>query len=167
MHGQRYDGRQSVVGWLASEKFDGCRVRWDGEFLWTRHGRKVDAPAWFTAPLPAGIPLDAEVWAGRAGFFAARDAVAYGKFTPAVKLVIFDAPTASGNWAERMAFARSLVDAAHVGFANCIEVKSQAHLGELFESVFGIGGEGLMLRDPRSGYVCGRTDRLLKVKQWN
>jgi DNA ligase-1 len=158
---------QNVRGWIASEKFDGCRAYWDGAALWTRSGRKIEAPEWFTAPLPAGIPLDGEIWAGRGGFYDARNAVNHGQFDSATKFVVFDAPDAAGNWTERMAYARGLVDSPHVGFANGVVVKGDAHLGELFDAVFGVGGEGLMLRHPRAGYVRGRTEKLLKVKRDN
>ena len=42
-------------GWLLSEKLDGMRAWWDGaSTLWTRQGKKIYAPSFWTAALPTG-----------------------------------------------------------------------------------------------------------------
>ncbi len=80
-----------LCGMMFSEKLDGIRALWlpwtrglgieDVEFanrerdtrdhvctgLWSRYGKVIHAPLWFTGNLP-GIPLDGELWLGRGQF---------------------------------------------------------------------------------------------------
>ena len=56
MNGTDYAG-QDVTGWIIQEKFDGFRAFWTGSRLIARSGATINAPAWFTAELPA-MPLD-------------------------------------------------------------------------------------------------------------
>ena len=66
------------TGWLMSEKLDGMRAYWCGGALWSRGGKRVEAPAWFTAPLPAATELDGELWLGRGRFQDCMSAVRSG-----------------------------------------------------------------------------------------
>jgi DNA ligase-1 len=156
---------QPAKGWLASEKFNGCRAYWDGAALWTRGGKQIAAPAWFTAGLPADMHVEGEVIDTSGDFYAARDAVNYGRFTEQTRWVIFDAPQCAGNLAARLDAARvAVAGLPHVSVISAEPVKSDSHLRTLFQSVIKRGGEGLMLHHPSAGYRRGRTDRLLKVK---
>lgn len=156
---------QPVRGWLASEKFDGCRAYWDGSALWTRGGNRINAPESFTAGLPADVHLEGEIYCGAGGFYAARNAVNYGDFTRDVRWVVFDAPLAAGNLNERLAVARAAVAGlAHVSVIDPVPVRNDDHLRDLFQAVIARGGEGVMLHHPRAPYRRGRTEKLLKVK---
>lgn len=42
-HGVDWNG-QDVSGWIATEKYNGCRAYWDGGNLWSRGGLKVNIP---------------------------------------------------------------------------------------------------------------------------
>ena len=164
--GYDYAG-QDPAGWLLSGKFDGCRAYWDGSHLWTRGGHTVKAPAWFLAGLPTGQHLDCELWAGYGGFQAARMATQYGTFNPAIRLRVFDCPTATGDWPQRMKVARRAIGRASV--AECVTFRPCASLEDLrseLQTVLARGGEGLVLRAPGvSRYETGRTHGLLKVKR--
>ncbi|MGO2563434.1 MAG: DNA ligase, partial [Pseudoalteromonas nigrifaciens] len=50
-----------VSNYLVSEKFDGVRAIWTGKQFVTRQGNVINAPEWFTAPLPK-VWLDGELW---------------------------------------------------------------------------------------------------------
>jgi len=151
-------------GWFVSEKYDGCRAYWDGSRFWTRNGNIVDAPEWFTKDLP-NQHLDGEIWAGRGCFTEARLAVQYGKFTKNIRFMVFDAPRADGNWAERMRCVGRYEFAEPVDFHVCAGTK------ELFaemEFVQQAGGEGLVVRSPLSTrYETGRSINSLKVKEFH
>jgi DNA ligase-1 len=41
-----------LENYLASEKMDGVRARWDGENFITRHGNLVNCPDWFKEGMP-------------------------------------------------------------------------------------------------------------------
>lgn len=104
-----------------SEKLDGQRAFWDGGFtynmpvsdipwantekdkkefystgLWSRYGKPIFAPLWFTNSLPP-IPLDGELWAGRGRHQFLRSAIS--KHIPIdhewaqVSFCAFDAPS--------------------------------------------------------------------------
>lgn len=173
MHHGRHWGGQTVRGWMASEKFRGCRAYWDGAEMWTRGGLRVDLPAGWRAELPEGRALDGELWAGRGpengpAECEATAAAVHGRFTSRIRFLVFDAPDVLARWPERMAVAASLVAGAAlvrpVGFE---PVKSLPHLEELFARVIRRGGEGLMLRSPKAPayYEAARTGTLLKVKR--
>lgn len=82
MLAQTYNQSQNVTDWFMSEKLDGMRAFWDGGVsigkqvpwgsgigtgLWSRYGKPIHAPSWWTKALPP-VPLDGELWLG------------YGKF---------------------------------------------------------------------------------------
>jgi DNA ligase-1 len=159
--GRDWDGR-NIAGWLVSEKLDGCRAYWDGAAMWTREGNLICPPAWFVSGLPP-CHLDGEIWAGRGKFAESVAAVQQGRFTTSIRFMIFDAPSAVGTWAERMATVPATKFAEPVKFST---VGSVAEMRERFATIKAQGGEGLMLRDPRChAYEYGRTNKLLKVKK--
>ena len=104
----------NLDGWLASIKMDGCRAVWDGERMWTRGGNTIQIPSTLRSKLPAGRRLDGEIWAGREGFYIARNAVIYGHFTPQVRYTAFDSPDTQGTWSER-------VKAAQAIYSDCVQ----------------------------------------------
>ena len=44
-----------------TEKYDGVRVFWDGGSLFTRDGKRINVPSFFTESLP-NTSLDCELW---------------------------------------------------------------------------------------------------------
>lgn len=160
-------GVHDPTGWWMSEKLDGVRAYWDGQRFLSRLGNAYTAPAWFTADLP-DHPLDGELFAGRKRFQATvsiarrQDRSEHWK---QLTYVIFDAPAVPGGFEERLAslqeqrwtYARVLEQERCTG--------TEAVLAEL-QRVEALGAEGLMLRQPGSAYVGGRSDTLLKVKSF-
>jgi DNA ligase-1 len=163
MHGKDWRG-ENVAGWLIAEKFNGCRAYWDGERLWTRNGNVVRIPIEWGSRLPA-VPLDCEIWAGRGGFQVARLATQYGRFTPAVRLIAFDA-NVEGDFIERQEIVRRAVAGLH--FAAAVEhrpCRSTAKALQAMRAVQKNGGEGVVARDPANRYQPGRTREILKLKE--
>jgi DNA ligase 1 len=166
MQGRDWEG-QDPSGWLISEKLRGCRAEWDGAGLWSKSGRKIKAPAWFTDGLPVGVRLSGEVYAGRCDVeTVARLAVQYGHFKRGVhSFQVFDVPHAPGNVLERVTRAASLIaeapHAAPVTFTIC---EGLDHLIDELRAVQDGGGEGLMLHHPTAPWRAGRTNESLKVK---
>jgi DNA ligase-1 len=159
------------AGWWVSEKLDGVRAYWDGSRFLSRLGNLYHAPDWFTAGLPTH-PLDGELWAGR-GKFQEAVGVAKRQDKPqtwdTLRFVVFDAPHLDTPFEERLAF----LVAAHPAWANpyttLLEQVSCENLATMrteLARVEAAGGEGLMLRQPGSKYVAGRSATLLKVKSF-
>jgi DNA ligase 1 len=154
-----------------SEKYDGVRAYWDGRQLWTRHGHRIHAPAWFTAGWPTQA-LDGELWAGRDRFTKASSTVA--KDTPddnawrQMRYMAFDLPAHPGTFDQRLpALARELsqhsvpwlLAVTHRKLADDIALQALLH------DTVRAGGEGLVLHHCASLYRGERSDDLLKLKK--
>ena len=159
-------------GWWMSEKLDGIRAYWDGETFTSRLGNRFFAPDWFVADLPADT-LDGELWVGRKMFQKTTSIVrsgAAGHEWKTVQFVVFDAPNAKGSFEQRQEHARKVLERAsapHARWHEHVECEGFDHLREELARVEALGGEGLMLRQPGSKYVPGRSTTLLKVKTFH
>jgi len=168
----KWENGHDPSGWWMSEKLDGIRAYWDGEAFLSRLGNKFYAPDWFIADLPADT-LDGELWVGRKMFQKTTSIVrSMGADQEWRKLtyVVFDAPNASGGFEQRIAHAKKVLARAEAPHARCldhVECKGLTHLKEELARVEALGGEGLMLRQPGSRYVVGRSTTLLKVKTFH
>ena len=160
------------TGWWMSEKLDGVRAYWDGEAFVSRLGNRFLAPDWFVADLPADT-LDGELWVGRKLFSKTISIVRSGgggDLWKDVTFVVFDAPNARGSFEERIAHVDKVLRKAKAEYARVHEhvvCSGIAHLRDELQRVEGLGGEGLMLRQPKSSYEIGRSVSLLKVKTFH
>lgn len=170
---------QWVEGWFASEKLNGCRAYWDGSQFWTRGGNIVDAPKWFTRGLP-NVPLDGEIWAGRAGAFGGESfkvasvAVRFGgdwfkKVSTSghpIQFAAFDFPSVETTWDVRIELARkALKRASHAVAIPFHKVQGSKHWVDFLKYVLRLGGEGAMFRQPDvKSYEVGRSENLLRLK---
>ncbi len=161
-----------LAGWWMSEKLDGVRAYWDGTQFISRLGNVFHAPAWFIADLPK-TPLDGEIWGGRKTFQKTVGVVKRQDGPPewkALRYLVFDAPKHGGVFEERLDHLREVVGQDKLQYARmhphetCRDV---AHLKEELARVEALGGEGLMLRKPKSKYEQGRSYTLLKVKTFH
>jgi DNA ligase-1 len=159
------------TGWWVSEKLDGVRAWWDGTKFWSRLGNQYHAPAWFTVGLPT-TPLDGELWLARKQFQKCISIVRRQDAGPQwqdIRYVVFDAPGRDEPFEARLAFCRDWVarDKPAYAVAHPHErCRDQAHLTSELARVEALGGEGLMLRQPGSRYIAGRSTTLLKVKSF-
>lgn len=168
----KWETEHDPTGWWMSEKLDGVRAYWDGEGFLSRQGNKFFAPDWFVANLPADT-LDGELWVDRKQFSRTISIVrsgAGGQEWKHVRYVVFDAPNAKGGFEERIAHAKRVLAKSGADFAHALEhvvCDGYAHLKEELARVEALGGEGLMLRQPKSKYAVGRSTTLLKVKTFH
>lgn len=163
-----WDGILDPSGWWLSEKLDGVRAYWNGARLISRLGNELHAPDWFIAGLP-GHPLDGELFLARKSFqrtvaiVRRQDKSDHWK---QIRFVIFDAPGHAGPFEERLELLQALP--AHPWAAAHPHLRCQGlrHLKDELAKIESLGGEGLMLRQPESKYVVGRSSTLLKVKSF-
>lgn len=168
MHGKDWNG-QRVGGWLMQEKLDGLRCLWTGRELVSRNGEKFKAPAWFTAGLPVGVPLDGELFAGygslgRISNTLARHKSGADEDWQGVRFMVFDAPAIGRTFALRNLCLSYLFCEPTMGLIPVRKVESLAKLRRELKALHKRSGEGFILRDPSALYVAGRTDRVLKFK---
>ncbi|PIW01717.1 MAG: DNA ligase [Deltaproteobacteria bacterium CG17_big_fil_post_rev_8_21_14_2_50_63_7] len=166
-----WDGEVELKGWWMSEKLDGVRAYWNGERFLSRAGNAYLAPAWFVEGL-GPEPLDGELWIGR-GLFQKTVSVVRradgGEAWRGVRYVVFDLPASVEPFEARMARLRARFDGAghaHVDVLEQVPCEGKEHLQAELARVEGLAGEGLMMREPGSRYVAGRSTTLLKIKSF-
>ncbi len=168
----KWETDRDPTGWWMSEKLDGIRAYWDGETFVSRLGNRFFAPDWFVEDLPADT-LDGELWVGRKMFQKTTSIVrsgAAGVEWKSVQYVVFDAPFAKGTFEDRQKHAQKVLaraNAPHARWHDHVVCEGVDHLRDELARVEALGGEGLMLRQPRSKYVSGRSATLLKVKSFH
>ena len=169
---ESWDNSVDLAGWWMSEKLDGVRAYWDGQQFLSRQGNVYHAPDWFLEGLPS-VPLDGELWIDRKAFQRTVSIVRRqdkNEQWKTVRYLVFDAPAMSSSFEDRIAFLKESVRDWKNGFVSvhphemCRDV---AHLREELQRIEALGGEGLMLRQPGSTYVAGRSSTLLKVKTFH
>jgi DNA ligase-1 len=169
---QAWDNASDLSDWWISEKLDGVRAYWTGKQFLSRQGNLYHAPDWFTAGLP-DVALDGELWIDR-GMFQRTVSVVRRQdkndHWQDIRYVVFDAPAQKDPFEERMAFLNDVIASAESKFAAVLDqqrCRGENHLREKLAEIESLGGEGLMLREPASGYEIGRSSTLLKVKTFH
>ncbi len=169
---ESWDNFRDLSGWWMSEKLDGVRAYWDGKQFLSRQGNIYHAPDWFLEGLPS-VPLDGELWIDRKAFQRTVSIVRRQDKNDQwkqVRYLVFDAPSQSGAFEDRMAFLQDGASSWKNEFLTLhqqILCRDVQHLRNELQRIESLGGEGLMLREPGSGYAVGRSSTLLKVKTFH
>jgi DNA ligase-1 len=170
---QKYSDKFDPAQYLVSEKLDGVRALWDGQQLRFRSGRKISAPAWFTAQFPKHA-MDGELWMGRHQF--ERLSAAVRKLEPLdvewknISYQLYELPGGAGTFQDRIRALQASV--AQTGLA-WLQVLSQRRINDKaaldlrLGEIVSQGGEGLMLHRIDALWQTGRSDVLLKLKPQN
>jgi len=166
-------GQTDVALYLISEKLDGVRAFWDGQALRTRSGNLINAPAWFVESFPARA-LDGELWIGRGQFDrlsgTVRRQIPDDAEWRQVRYLVFELPQAPGTFRQRAEELREVVAKTDVPWLQALEqfeLGSRQALNNKLQEMVKAGGEGLMLHRADAQYTTGRSDVLLKMKQWH
>lgn len=168
---QPWDTAMDLTDWWLSEKLDGVRAYWDGKQFLSRKGNVFHAPEWFVEGLPE-TPLDGELWIARqqfqrtSGIVRRQDKSDHWK---EIRYVVFDAPDLKVEFEERLAFLADTLPTGKQAYTSVLEhqrCQGLAHLEAELERILSLGGEGLMMRQPASLYVGGRSHTLLKIKNF-
>jgi DNA ligase 1 len=175
------------VGWWASEKYDGYRAIWNGNHFVSRSGKKFNVPEWFSALMPPDVSLDGEFWIGRGcfeecGIFRRKQPITEEWIGKKVLYKVFDIPNSSKNFEERLDDLKRIISSrcdcmvelelpegivtvrCPLEITRHVKIVNEEHLDEMFKDVVSEGGEGLMIRQPRSLYEGKRSKTLLKMK---
>ena len=164
MHGRDWR-KADLTGWILTEKFDGVRLFWDRSRAWTRQGNEIALPTWFLDQIPR-IVADGELWAGYGHRKVAVRAARTGDFPITIRFQIFDTWGGAPWVARTQALREALLERpqCNVSLVPHWIADSTAHARQQALGIICQGGEGIMAREPRSGYVSGRTKLLLKIK---
>lgn len=170
MLANHYQQQDNLSEYWVSEKLDGVRAYWDGEAFYTRQGHPINAPLWFTQPLPP-IPLDGELWLGRGRFSELSGIVR--KQQPdhqawqAVSYQLFDLPAQLSTFDQRLEDLQRLVGQLDLPWLKVVPHEKVSHhqaLQQKLEQLSQRGAEGLMLHKGSAYHQLGRSDDLLKYK---
>jgi DNA ligase-1 len=152
-----------VTGWWVSEKLDGIRAIWTGTALLTRHGKRLNAPKWFTDSMP-DIRLDGELWMGRGTFDKLVSTIQRKNSDwSGVEFHVFDVQ-AVGTFEERQHLLNRQLP-RHVRVVPHLECAGHDALDAMEATVVAAGGEGLVIRRPGSPYRPGRIGDCIKIKR--
>lgn len=155
----------SYICWWMSEKMDGVRAYWNGRQSFSRQGKSIWTPVWFTAAL--NVQLDGELWLGAGTSFLDVNKILQNEDEwHKLKYYVFDIPSSLGTYEERMVEMQLLKREfpAHVHVVDSIQCKGTQHLAEYLGTVLSHKGEGVMIRKSNSVYEKGMTTTILKVK---
>ena len=167
-----WDNAQDLSGWWISEKLDGVRAYWDGTKFLSRQGNEFMAPDWFVEGLPS-TPLDGELWLDRKAFQRTISIVRRqdrSDHWKQIRYLVFDAPAETTPFEQRVALLKDQFSAESLPYAELLQhslCTGEEHLRNELARVEGLGGEGLMLREPGSKYEVGRSATLLKIKSFH
>eukprot|EP01087_Luapelamoeba_hula_P003787 TRINITY_DN1363_c1_g1_i1.p1 TRINITY_DN1363_c1_g1~~TRINITY_DN1363_c1_g1_i1.p1 ORF type:complete len:911 (+),score=182.49 TRINITY_DN1363_c1_g1_i1:15-2747(+) len=160
------------TGWWISEKLDGVRAYWDGKTFISRLGNPYMAGSWFTADFPTDQPLDGELFGGRKQFNKTVSIVKSqgdDKRWKTLQFHVFDAPKLDLPFEKRMEWIKAYLAKHPSPYIKLVEQTKCTGMKDVktkLAAVEALGGEGLMLRQPGSKYVDGRSGTLLKVKSF-
>ena len=173
MLASKYDGTQDIDGWIMSEKLDGVRCVWDGEVMRTRNGNLFYPPDFFIKDFPKDIILDGELFLARGEFQKTISIVRRQDQNDEwkdIKYLVFDGPDIKGNFTKRLkVLGEKLAEnkSKYVELHKHEKCKDKDHLQSEMKKVIALGGEGMMIRDPKSKYEHRRVKTMLKVKEFH
>lgn len=165
---ESWDGLLDPAGWWMSEKLDGIRAYWNGTQMLSRLGNVIHAPDWFIKGLPAH-PLDGELFLARKSFQKTTAIVRRqdkGEQWKQIRFLVFDAPAHGGEFEARVKLLQSFARHDYATIHPHTLCTGIDHLKQELARIEALGGEGVMLRQPKSMYVAGRSSTLLKVKSF-
>lgn len=170
-HGITYQEPEDINQYWVSEKLDGIRGYWNGNELLTRNGHRINVPHWFTANWP-DIPLDGELWLGRAQFERIAALVLSKQDNEDswrdVRFMLFDLPADKRNFSARIIEMNRRVKQANSVYLQVIaqqKFHDIARLMAYLDTVMAHSGEGLMLHHEKAFYHAGRNSSLMKLKK--
>jgi len=164
---------EDPTGWYMSEKLAGVRCFWDGERMWSgsRQSQHI-APKFFTKDFPKS-PLDGQLWTGRSAFALQKCTSFVRRSQPVdsewkqVRFMVFDAPELNSPFKERYEKLKEVIGKIKSPYLAVLEHKVCKGVDELYSELINIkegGGEGLMIRDPKSLYEKKKSKTLLDIK---
>ena len=166
-----YEGYEKINGWYMSEKLDGIRGYWNGKELLSKNGNPIYAPKWFLKNFPP-FKLDGELWTKRGNFENIQSIVLDKNPSAKWKQItynIFEVPNQNGNFKLRLQKAKNWFAKhknPHVNIIKQIVNKDRYHVENFLKEIEKIGGEGVIIKNPKPLYFSGRSAHILKVKSF-
>ncbi|RDU72200.1 DNA ligase [Helicobacter brantae] len=171
---QNFDSKafeKNAQNYLYSEKLDGVRAYWDGEVLYSRGGKRLSPPSFFTQNFPP-FAIEGELWSKRGDFEGIASIVKSSKNPKnweKLKFYIFEVPNQKGGILQRLEVLESYLSTHPAPFIQIIpqlQVSDSKELMQKLDAITKLGGEGLVLRDKNESYYTGRSKKAMKLKAY-
>lgn len=170
-HASNFFEGVNIKKYWVSEKLDGVRGYWNGQQLFTRSGKLLNPPQWFTKNWPE-TAMDGELWSARGEFeqisACIRTTTSDGQCWRKLKLMIFDLPHERVNFTKRITLMQQAVANTHSPYLKAIKhekLNNTKNLYTLLDNVVNNNGEGVMLHLSTAYYQSGRSKNILKLKK--
>lgn len=166
-----YTHAEDIIGWMMSEKLDGIRGYWNGHQLLTRRGVPLNPPSWFIKNFPP-FELDGELWSKRGDFEFVQSTVLDkmpGAGWEKISYNIFEVPNEPGDFLSRINKAKQWFERYTNRYIRIIPqtmIQDTSDLDQFLNKIESMGGEGVIVKDPKMPYFTGRSGHLLKVKKF-
>lgn len=154
-----------------TEKLDGVRAYYDPTLglLISRIGTVYPAPPFFFEGFPKHTALDGELYIQRQKLAETLEIVKDGEHEGwnRIRYKVFDAPAVPDIYEQRLVVLSQVLSQAT--FADIVHgeiCRGKEHVYESLKAIEALGGEGIMLRKPKSLYIGKRSATLLKVKSF-
>eukprot|EP00026_Physarum_polycephalum_P001974 Phypoly_transcript_01978.p1 GENE.Phypoly_transcript_01978~~Phypoly_transcript_01978.p1 ORF type:complete len:752 (+),score=127.08 Phypoly_transcript_01978:45-2300(+) len=163
----------SVSPWWLGEKYDGLRCIWNpkAKKLYNKTGLELSLPTQLDALCGnSGVFMDGEIWAGRGLYVDALKILGAIDIKWAfLRMSVFDNPGPSSQilpFEKRYASLLQSIycESPFLIIVTRISCKSNLFLKKSLQQIIEGGGEGVILRKPKSFYERGRSDDLVKMK---
>lgn len=155
--------------YLWSEKLDGIRAYWDGKNLYSRSGKKLNPPAFFTQNFPP-FALDGELWSKREDFEQIVSIVQSKTKQQEwnnLKFYIFEVPHQKNGLLDRLKVLENYLLLHDAPFLSIIPQNPlRSPLSSILKQVEENKGEGIVIREKNIPYYTGRTKHSMKCKSY-
>lgn len=157
--------------YLYSEKLDGVRAYWDGKALYSRGGKRLFPPSFFTQNFPP-FEIEGELWSKRGDFENIVSIIKSSKNPQKwseLKFYIFEVPNQSGGILQRLEVLNSHLSSHPAPFIQIIpqnQISSSQELMDALQKIQELGGEGIVVRDKNEPYYTGRNQKAMKLKPY-
>lgn len=171
---QNFDSKpleQNPTNYLYSEKLDGIRAYWDGKALYTRGGKRLAPPSFFTQNFPP-FAIEGELWSKRGDFEGIASIVKSSKNPKnweKLKFYIFEVPHQKGGILQRLEVLQTYLNTHFAPYIQIIPqtpINSLEELMQALQKIQDLGGEGLVVRDKDEEYYTGRSKKAMKLKPY-
>lgn len=152
-----------------SEKLDGVRAFWDGKNLYSKGGKLLTPPSFFTQNFPP-FAIEGELWSKRGDF---ENTVSILKSTKKkekwreLKFYIFEVPNQQGGILKRLEVLEAYLASQPAPFISIIPqlpLNTLQALQDALSAITQAGGEGVVVREKDAPYYTGRNKKAMKLK---
>lgn len=152
-----------------SEKLDGVRAFWDGKNLYSKGGKLLTPPSFFTQNFPH-FAIEGELWSKRGDF---ENIVSILKSTKKkekwreLKFYIFEVPNQQGGILKRLEVLEAYLASQPAPFISIIPqlpLNTLQALQDALSAITQAGGEGVVVREKDTPYYTGRNKKAMKLK---